>query len=85
MPSLMASIAGLPATKACVRVGPPLLAKVVLRIALSTVGRLPSEVAVMSVEPGVKLSKAWRDKNRLMPLTRRDLIRNTAKTKGISF
>jgi hypothetical protein len=58
VPSVTVSIAGLPATKACVRVGPPLLARLVFKMALRAVGVLPSEVAVMSVAPGVKFSKA---------------------------
>ena len=50
-----ASIAGLPVTRAYVCVGPPFLARMVLRIALRRVRALPLEVAVISVVPGLKL------------------------------
>jgi hypothetical protein len=59
VPWVTESMVGLPATKAWVRVGPPLLASVVLRMFASAVDRLPFEVTVMSVAPGVKSSKAW--------------------------
>ena len=54
MPSVTVSMAGLPPTKAWVLVGPPLLAKVVLRMLTKAVGSVPLEVAVISVGPGVK-------------------------------
>ena len=44
------SIAGLPRTKAWVLVGPPLLARVVLRMLAKAAGSLPLEVAVMSAK-----------------------------------
>jgi hypothetical protein len=58
VPSVTVSMAGLPATNAWVRVGPPLLASMGLRMLTKAVGALPLEVAVMSVGPGVKLAKA---------------------------
>ncbi len=51
-------MAGLPATKLRVSVGPPLSRNVVSRISVSAVGLLPSEVATMSLGSGVKPARA---------------------------
>src|SRR5262245_35209109 len=64
-PEAMASMAGLPLTRAWVLVGPPLLARVVSRMAVSAVGiqvgpGVQLEVALMSEAPGATLpKKAW--------------------------
>src|SRR3954453_16380787 len=55
---MKASIAGLPGTRLGVLVGPPLLAKVVFKIAPRALGVVLSEVAVKSKAPGVQPEKA---------------------------
>jgi hypothetical protein len=60
VPSVTASIAGLPATKAWVLVGPPLLASLVLRILAKAVGIMPLDVAVMAPAPSSSYKRMQR-------------------------